>query len=193
MTGYVGKHPGRRDRLLTGGPGEPWITRKAIAILDALPLDDWHVFEWGCGESTDYYVRRCGAGRVVSVEHDPAWAERTQVAVPGSSVRCIPLGPEYVAAVQAGSRPYDMIVIDGRMRVPCGFAALSRVRDGGIILLDNSERKRYRPLLCLLNAACSRREATSNGVWCTTLWWIDASKVEAALRDNPAPAAEGGA
>ena len=42
---------------------------------------------------------------------------------------------------------FDLIVIDGRAREACLDAALSRLSPGGIILFDNTNRRRYRSAL----------------------------------------------
>lgn len=37
----------------------------------------------------------------------------------------------------------DLVVVDGRARVSCARAAIPKLKSGGILLLDNSERARY--------------------------------------------------
>lgn len=38
---------------------------------------------------------------------------------------------------------FDLVVVDGRVRPSCMFHALNKVKKGGILLLDNSERIHY--------------------------------------------------
>jgi hypothetical protein len=53
---------------------------------------------------------------------------------------------EYPCAINLGAfEYYDIIVVDGKQRVQCCSAALSRLRKGGIIILDNSD---WYPQLC---------------------------------------------
>jgi predicted O-methyltransferase YrrM len=46
------------------------------------------------------------------------------------------------AIVQAGE--FDLVVIDGRARQACLARALPHVRDDGLVVFDNSARRRYR-------------------------------------------------
>ncbi len=123
-----------------------------------------HAFEWGSGASTVWLARRCRG--VVSVEHDAAWAERVRPALPGTvSLRLVEPEPAtpgpgsvvsakpgfsgldfraYVAAIDRVPRLFDLIVIDGRAREACLDRAVERLADGGLIVLDNVERARYR-------------------------------------------------
>jgi hypothetical protein len=62
------------------GPGanalediSPWMTFPAIRFLDQLLRRDMNVFEYGSGGSTLFLAER--AGRVISTEHDAAWAK----------------------------------------------------------------------------------------------------------------------
>lgn len=43
-----------------------------------------------------------------------------------------------------GSGPFDLIVIDGRAREACLRAALPHLAEGGIVVFDNTRRRRYR-------------------------------------------------
>jgi len=63
---------------------------------------------------------------------------------------------------------FDFILIDGRARVRCGLNSISRLKKGGIFVLDNSERKRYKPLLSALDAW--PKVNTTNGRTNTTIW-----------------------
>jgi hypothetical protein len=118
------------------------------------------VFEWGSGASTVWLGRRCGT--VFSVEHDAAWADRMRSSLPGNArVQLVPPAPggavpsakpgfagldfaDYVAAIDDVAGPLDLIVIDGRAREACLDRAVERLASGGLIVLDNVDRARYR-------------------------------------------------
>jgi hypothetical protein len=53
--------------------------------------------------------------------------------------------PYYRALHEYPPKSFDIIVIDGMERVQCTYAAPSRLRDDGIIVLDNSDRISFRP------------------------------------------------
>ncbi|MEC7754118.1 MAG: hypothetical protein VYB44_08830 [Bacteroidota bacterium] len=38
---------------------------------------------------------------------------------------------------------FDMVVVDGRARATCAVNAISKIKEGGVLVLDNSERRRY--------------------------------------------------
>lgn len=117
-------------------------------------------FEWGSGASTVWLGRRCGA--VISVEHDRVWADRMRAAlpdnaklrlvepVPGHAVPSAKPGyadldfTAYVAEIDDVAGPLDLIVIDGRAREACLDRAVERLAGGGLIVLDNVDRARYR-------------------------------------------------
>ncbi len=52
---------------------------------------------------------------------------------------------------------FDLVVVDGRARASCIFHARTKVRPGGVMLVDNSERPDYVPGLRLLES-WSRRD-----------------------------------
>ena len=51
---------------------------------------------------------------------------------------------DYVAAIDAVQGNFDLIVVDGRAREACLRAAQCRLSPGGIVVFDNSRRRRYR-------------------------------------------------
>jgi len=63
---------------------------------------------------------------------------------------------------------FDFIIVDGRARVECSFNAISKLKKGGLFILDNSERLRYQPVFNRLKNW--EMVNTSNGLTDTTLW-----------------------
>ena len=63
---------------------------------------------------------------------------------------------------------FDFILIDGRARVKCGLNALTKLKNGGIFVLDNSERPRYLPLHTALESW--PKVETTTGLTNTTIW-----------------------
>jgi len=144
----------------------PWWTFKASDEVAALLREkpDARVFEWGSGASTAWLSRR--AGSVTSIEHDAAWAEIVRPVLPANAaVTVVEPTPatgsageelsekdgfagldfaDYVAAVDATSGTYDLIVVDGRARNACFKHAVTRLAPGGVLVFDNVDRARYR-------------------------------------------------
>jgi len=163
----------------------PWWTYAAIdavaAHLAARPQA--RVFEWGAGASTVWLARR--AAHVTSVEHVPAWHARVAglLAATGTAarvaLRCVP--PDavpladpatrsgkpgaagqgfaaYASAIEAAPGAFDLIVVDGRARAACLGLAVGRLAPGGMIVVDNSARARYRAALRAAERAGLRAE-----------------------------------
>ncbi len=122
------------------------------------------VFEWGSGASTMWLARRSAS--VTSIEHDAAWAEQMTPRLPANArvrvvepdrltgtVHAVPSAKpgfagldfsSYVAAIDDVPGCFDLIVIDGRAREACLDRAVERLAVGGLIVLDNVDRERYR-------------------------------------------------
>lgn len=60
----------------------PWITYPAFRQLKRIVKRDFQVFEFGCGASSMWWA--ANAARVVSVEHDAAWAARVAAEKPNN-------------------------------------------------------------------------------------------------------------
>ncbi|MFF2451825.1 O-methyltransferase [Isoptericola sp. NPDC058082] len=126
----------------------PWLPFQVIDRLDAVLDRSSRVFEFGGGGSTVWLARR--VGEVVTAEHDPEWhallTERTRQFA-GVTVLDLDMSPgldDYVASIDAFPDGFfDLVVVDGRERVRCFHHALPKVRPGGVLILDDSQRDRY--------------------------------------------------
>lgn len=138
----------------------PWWPAAAVSRVRAHLSETSVVFEYGGGGST-WWLHGLGA-TVTTVEHDRNWYERLRVEVPGAVTLLLRepgRGGSVGSAVEAGSfdayvaaiadypdDSFDLVIVDGRARVACGLAAMAKVRVGGLLLLDDSQRTRYAPL-----------------------------------------------
>ena len=156
------------DSLAIAKLDVPWWTYDAIgevsrwfASREGRPV---RVFEYGSGASTFWLSRR--AGEVHSVEHHRGFGEMMQrelapytnvtleIVEPVPSARpAIPSAKEgqgkldfeaYVASVHALPGQFDLVVVDGRAREACLAAVVDRLAPDGIVVFDNSRRRRYR-------------------------------------------------
>ena len=142
----------------------PWIPHLAREYLEGLILPRWRCFEWGSGGSTLWLGRR--VQHLISVEHDPEWALKCQIARPNARYLLIPpepteIGPDkavpthyragpignmnfekYATAI-IGQGPFDLVMVDGRARASCLIHAVPEVKPGGWLVLDNAERGYY--------------------------------------------------
>jgi len=151
----------------------PWWTFPAIDAVGAfLAAGDGRVkaFEYGPGASTFWLARRCRS--VAFVEHDAPWWGTFGPMVGGlanASGRLVEPAPPpagtaprvasqrdgwkglefapYVEAIRDAGGPFDLIVIDGRARSACLEEAPRHLAKDGLVVFDNSERRRYRRAL----------------------------------------------
>lgn len=135
--------------------------------------------EWGSGASTVWLARRCA--HVDSIEHDATWADAMRQVLPANAtlhvvepvdartrlsrdvITSAKRGFEgldfsaYVAQARRLVGDFDLIVIDGRAREACLRVALSRLAPGGVVVVDNVERERYR---IAISEACARHDVS---------------------------------
>jgi len=116
----------------------PWYTYPAVEYFNQWDARDLAIFEFGCGNSSLFWARK--GARVWCVEHDPEW--HAAMSAQSFLLQGIALRPEkdaYAAAVREPGIDYDIIVIDGVWRNECLRQALPCLREGGIVVLDNSD------------------------------------------------------
>lgn len=149
----------------------PWWTYESIDIVESFLRrrgGDARAFEYGSGASTVWLARRCAT--VDAVEHDTRWSEQVRdllsttaglrcqpsLHVPGVPVSASPLVASgapggsgldfdaYVRTIDDVTGEFDLVLDDGRARPQVLLHVLDRVADGGIVLLDDAQRPRYR-------------------------------------------------
>ncbi len=151
----------------------PWWTFAASTEVSSFLAQrpNARVFEWGSGSSTVWLAQRSES--VTSIESDAGWAQRVSAAVPEHVTIVTPPVPKatrstrarsthtrskrwgyrsldftsYVSAIDTVPGDFDLIVIDGRAREACFEKALPRLKNGGLIVFDNTNRQRYRRVL----------------------------------------------
>ena len=167
--------------------GLPWIAFSAIEFLDSFVTDTMQVFEYGSGGSTLYFAKRTKS--VISTEHNEQWMYRVEVSLAASDLhnvelqyrpwnfqKCVDFDrSEYLNSMPAG--PFDIIVVDGpegdgSPRVSCFQEAESKVRQGGIVIVDDSygytslrKTSRARAWREFTGVGPSRRGVTSTDIY----------------------------
>ncbi len=64
---------------------------------------------------------------------------------------------------------FDFVIVDGRARVECAQHAIPKIKNGGILILDNAERLRYRAVHELLQDW--EKVYTTSGITDTVFWF----------------------
>lgn len=132
-------------------PNTPWLTRLMAHILEEWLKPDDVGFEWGSGRSTLWLASRIA--HLTCIEDSPQWAKRVDGILASQHLshkvdyRLLPLSnaktiePEYVSVVKTiPENTLDFCLIDGDKRDECALACISRIKPGGIIIIDNIER-----------------------------------------------------
>ena len=145
----------------------PWWTYGAIDEVERWLAGrdrDVRAFEWGSGASTIWLARRVTS--VQSVEHHREFGTMIQEqleAWPNATLDIVEPEPsetpaissekeghggldftEYVEHIDKVGGTFGLIVVDGRARQACLTAALGHLEPDGIIVFDNTMRRRYR-------------------------------------------------
>lgn len=130
------------DKLCADAAGNPlpWYTYPAIEYLSQFDYREKKVFEYGCGFSSSFWAVR--AAKVTSVEDNPEWFARWQKEFGslGLDMRLRAEDESYENTIFEDGLTYDVIIIDGKRRAPCAEAAVRALADGGMVILDDSDR-----------------------------------------------------
>ena len=144
----------------------PWWAPKALEYVESLLSKDMVVFEWGSGRSTVWLADR--VAKVYSVEHQLKWknlvekflGDRKNVTLfhkqylnwvnPGGAALDYNKHKEYVDVVHEVGEQVDVLFVDGRNRVKCVEHGYKYLKLGGMLVLDDSHRGRYRKVTRVL-------------------------------------------
>lgn len=174
---------------------EPWMAEEANAHLQKR-LDELgykaKVLEVGMGASTAFLFRRSSV--LVSIEHDPhfyyAQLHLLNAFVCSDGILEMKQQVASYPRMLFSPRPYnhvidelendffDIILIDGRDRVKCIRSAIPKLKSGGWLILDNSERPYYQSGIDLMKGwnriDCKQEKPDKYGFtypdWTTTIF-----------------------
>ena len=129
----------------------PWMVPSAVSFISRRIEPHWRVFEFGSGSSTVWYAAR--AAEIYSLEDDPVWYEIVsgQLRANGLNNCRLKLAslrsfPDYIKAFDDDA--FDLVVVDSNEaktgdRISCLEAARPKVKPGGLLVLDDSDRPSY--------------------------------------------------
>lgn len=122
----------------------PWFTYPAIEFLGDRLNKEMIVFEFGSGNSTLFLAER--VREIYSVEHNKEWFDKVFMSLPSNSYLHFvesATPKSYLNPIQTSHKKYHIILIDGIFRNECLIESLNYLTEGGIIILDDSERPEY--------------------------------------------------
>lgn len=150
----------------------PWLTFDSIDYLNTLLLSSKRVFEWGSGGSTLFWLKK-GANVVsvehdrqwyemmksiifnmenIDYKLIEPEANQRRLDIPDPSDPDSYLSStsdeqnyyKYVSIIdQYDNNYFDIVLIDGRARPSCIKHAVNKIKIGGLLILDNSDRDYY--------------------------------------------------
>lgn len=118
----------------------PWYTYPAIEFLSQFDYSDKQIFEFGCGYSSLFWAKR--AKKVTSIEDNLNWFDKwkKEFDEPNLDIRWRDEGEIYEQAALEDEIKYDVIIVDGKRRFQCAESAVKVLNEGGMIILDDSDR-----------------------------------------------------
>lgn len=119
----------------------PWMTKDANNFLLKNLRKDMILLEFGSGRSTHFYAER--VKKVYSREHHKEWFEKVSEQLKeykNVDYKFYNNLENYVNANDIEKETLDVIIIDGRNRVNCLLNSIDKLKQGGVLVLDNAER-----------------------------------------------------
>ncbi len=151
----------------------PWLVPDSILFLEKILTKNSMVIETGSGGSTVWLAQR--VLKVVTFEHKKSWMDATQNRLNELKLKNVQFfhDPDYPTKGigHQSAYLYDLALIDGRGRVKSIQTIFPKVKPGGYICLDNSERPKYQPAVKMLDKTCFSK-STFNKEWETSFWKI---------------------
>ena len=173
LSGWL-RYPAAWLRARSGRtPERPWIVPAAIGWLRRRVRRDWAVLEMGSGRSTIWFARRCRS--VLSFEDNEFWQARTRELLDERGLANVELRlsqvedlPREISGLPDAA--FDLVVVDflespDVSRIDALKPAMKRVRPGGYLLFDDSDRPGYRHAYPLLNSWKQRRFTGVKDEW----------------------------
>lgn len=132
-------------------PEAPWLTPEAVHFSDRMLRKSDRGLEWGSGRSTVWFAKRVGS--LISVEHDQRWFAKVRSTLKAEGIKNVdyyfragssqdessPAPPDYVAvADRFPDGTFDFVLVDGLCRALCALKAVSKLKGGGLLILDNA-------------------------------------------------------
>lgn len=132
----------------------PWLTKKAILFLQLFismkesAKEKVNILEYGVGGSTIWFSSFSNVN-IISIEHDKSWYQKVNsylsINYPDRKNYSIILHDRpYNEVVLTLNKTFDIILVDGRDRVMCIKNSFRYLNKKGVLMLDNSDRPKYK-------------------------------------------------
>ena len=123
----------------------PSYTYPAIEFIENKIDSDFRIFEYGSGNSSLWWSER--VTQVISIESDANWFGYIKENMPSNvELYLIEDDLKYASAInQYEDHSFDVIIVDGSNRNQCAEFAISKVKNQGFIIFDNTDDHRHAP------------------------------------------------
>ena len=123
----------------------PCYTYPAIEFIENKIDSDFRIFEYGSGNSSLWWSER--VTQVISIESDANWFGYIKENMPSNvELYLIEDDLKYASAInQYEDHSFDVIIVDGSNRNQCAEFAISKVKNQGFIIFDNTDDHRHAP------------------------------------------------
>jgi len=139
--------------------GLPWLRPGATKFFEERLPKEATVLEWGMGASTVWFAKN--GYYVISCELNLDWwfsvsdrlykeKCRTHAVLKDFHADGIEKYADWI--LEAEDETFDLVLIDGRNRCRCLGNVRSKVKIGGMLCLDNSERQEYAKAVALMDS-----------------------------------------
>lgn len=156
----IGDRPKNHEGIM-GCNQQPWLVIESIDFLEKNISSNHIGFEFGSGSSTFWFSKI--SKKIYSVESDQDWynnvlekiKENSIENIDASCIKCemLPIwdkdteiGDEYddysKKIIDSGI-DFDYVLVDGVARSLCILSSIKKIKPGGFLIIDNSERPAY--------------------------------------------------
>lgn len=115
----------------------PWYTYPAIDFIDTKDFSTKTVLEFGSGQSSLWWARRCK--KLSSLESDPKWFAYVKTTLPNNAESFLISDDLAGLDDYLGGAKFDVIVIDGLDRLKAARRSIELLQPEGVIFFDNSD------------------------------------------------------
>lgn len=169
----------------------PIITYKSLVFL----LEQFankkikKVLEFGSGASSAFFSTQ-NLDLFVTVDTDSKWSDQVRNIInENQNIEIITSSDSESVCSNYEDNTFDFIFVDGRNRVDCVKNSIRLLKHGGILMLDNSERSKYKeifdilkdwklseetqalPILDDIGKRAGNKKGHNYGSWKTS-WWV---------------------
>lgn len=153
----------------------PWFTSGAVEFLENYLQEHPHavVLEFGSGASTFWLAKR--TSNLHSIEYDVDYYAYVKKRLAEGGDDYYPVNyvysglPNYLFCKRFPDEFFDVVLVDGRRRKNSIIHSIPKLKPGGLLLLDDSQRQYYH---CVFDLMEGWQHYSAPEEFKSTDWWI---------------------